>query len=133
MAVASVQSDEAEGDGSVVVVDPENQRHVQGLVWGGMYVRWRVEVQNLLPLVQAGAYLGVRWLVVEAREDLVGGGRGRVVEEVCKVQEVADGRGVQEAASGHGVQDRVEVLGPWGLVSPLLEMLGRIQGPEKDR
>lgn len=118
--VASVQSDEAEGDGSVAVVDPEDQRHVQGLVWGGMHVRWRVEVQ-ILP----SAYLGVRWLVVEAHEeeedhheDLVEGGRGRVVEDLCKVQEVAGGRGVQEAASGHGVQGRVEVLGPWGLVSP---------------
>lgn len=116
MAEASVRSDEVEGDGSVAV-EPEDRGHVQGLAWGGMHVRWRVEVRNL-PLVQAGACLGVRWLVVEGREDLVGGGKGRVVEEVCKVQEVADGRGVQQAGAGHEVQDRAEVLGPWGLVSP---------------
>lgn len=120
MAEASVRSDVAEGDGSVAVVDPEDQRHVQGLAWGGMHVRWQVEVQTLLPLVQAGAYLGVRWLVVEAHEeeeDLGGGGRGLVVE-VCKVQEEADGRGVQVGGSGHGVQGRVDVLGPSGLASP---------------
>lgn len=69
VAEASVRSDEVEGDGSVVVEDPEDPCHVQGPAWGGMRVRWRVEVQTLLPLVQAAAYLGGRWLVVEARED----------------------------------------------------------------
>lgn len=118
--MAWVQSDEVEGDGSVAVAELEDQRHVQGLVLGGTHVRWWVEVQILLPLVQAEAYLGVHWLVVEAREeeeDLVGGGRGRVVE-VCKVQEVANGCGVQEGGAGHGGRGRVEVLGPWGLENP---------------
>lgn len=94
-----------------------------------MHVRWRVEVQTLLPLVQAEAYLDVRWLVVEVQdeeevhleeedhEDLVGGCSGRVVE-VCKVQEVAGGCGVQGGRGGHGVQGRGEVLGPRGQVSP---------------
>lgn len=93
VAEASGRSDEAEGDGSVAVVDPED--HVQGLALGGMHVRWWVEVQTLLPLVQVGAYLGVRWRAVEAhveagdRGDLVVAGRRRVVE-VCKVQGEAD-------------------------------------------
>lgn len=117
MAEASVQS-EAEGDGSVAVADPEDQAQVQGPAWVGMHVRWQVEAQTLLPLVQAGACLGGRWLVVEVQdEDLVGGGRGQV-GEVCKVQEVAGGRGVPEGGAGHGVQGRGEVLGPWGPVSP---------------
>lgn len=126
---ASVQSDEAEGDGSVAVVDPEDQWHVQGLAWGGRHVRWQVEAQTLLPLVQAGACLGVRWLEVEAHEDQAGGDRGRVMA-VCKVQEVADGHGVQKGGAGHGARGRVEVLGAWGLASPWSEILGRIQGPE---
>lgn len=141
MAEASGQSDEAEGDGSVVVVDPEDRGHVQGQAWGGMHVRWWVEAQTLLPLVQAWAYLGVRWLEVEAHveeeedhEDLVVVGRHQVVE-VCKVREVADDQvvEVQEGGADHGVQGQVEVLGPWGLASPWLETLGRIRGSEKDR
>lgn len=139
VAEASGQSDEAEGDGSVVVVDPEDQGHVQGRAWGRMHVRWWVEAQTLLLLVQAWAYLGVRWLEVEAHveeedhEDLVVVGRHQVVE-VCKVQEVADDQvvEVQEGGAGHGVQGQVDVLGPWGLASPWLETLGRIQGPEND-
>lgn len=127
MAETSARSDEVEGDGSVAVVDPEDQGHVQGLAWGGMHVRWQGEVQTLLPLVQAAAYPGVRWLVVEAHdeelyeeeedhEDLVEGGRGQVLD-LCKVQEVAGGQGgVQEGGAGHGVQG--QVLGPCGLVSP---------------
>lgn len=59
MVEASVQNDEAEGDGNVVVVDPGDQRHGQDQAWGGMRVRWWVEVQTLPPLVQAEAYLGV--------------------------------------------------------------------------
>ena len=129
---ASAQSDEAEGDGSVAVVDLEDQWHVQGLAWGGRHVRWQVEAQTLLPLVQAGACLGVRWLEEAAHEDQAGGDRGRVVA-VCKVQEVADGRGVQKGGAGHGARGRVEVLGAWGLASPWSEILGRIQGPEEDR
>lgn len=84
-----------------------------------MFVHWQVEVQILLPLVQAMAYLGVRWPVVEAHEEKevhleeevqVGGGRVQVVE-VCKVRVVADGHGVREAEVGHEVQGQVEVLG----------------------
>lgn len=93
-----------------------------------MHVRWRVEAQTLLPLVQAGACLGVRWLVMEVHDgevhleegdhgDLVGGGRGQV-GEVCKVQEVAGGHRVLEGGTGHGVHGQGEVLGPWGPVSP---------------
>lgn len=87
-----------------------------------MCVRWQVEVQSLLPLVQAMAYLAVRWLVVEAHEEKevhleedhgVQVGDDRVqVSEVCKVRVVADDRGVQEAGVGHGVQGQVEVLWP---------------------
>lgn len=112
--MASDQSDEAEEDGSVAVVAPEDQ--VQGLASGGMHARWWVEVQTLLPLVQVGAYLGVHWQAVEAhveeeeedRGDLVVAGSRRVVE-VCKVQEVADDRGVevQEGDAGHVVQGQV--------------------------
>lgn len=127
VAESSAQSDEAAGDGSVVVVDPEDQRHGQDLVWGGMHVRWG-EGQNL-PSVQAGAYLGVRWLVVEAHEEeevhlaevdhaaQVEDGKGLVVD-VCKVRVVADGCGVQEGGVGHGVRGQVEVLGSRGQVSP---------------
>lgn len=68
-------------------------------------------------MVQAGGYLGVHWLVEEAREeeenleeeDLVGVGKGLDVV-VCKVRVVADGCEVQEGALGHGDQDQVEVL-----------------------
>lgn len=38
---ASVQNDEVEGDGSVVVAAPLDQ-HVQGLAWGGMSAHWKV-------------------------------------------------------------------------------------------
>lgn len=142
VAEASVQSDEVEGDGSVAAVDLEDPWHARGPAWGGMRVRWRVEVRTLLPSVQAEAYLGARWLVAEAREgeevrleeedreDPAGGGRGRAVE-VCKVQEVAGGRGVQEGGAGHGVQGRGEDLGPWGPENPWSETLWRIQVPEK--
>lgn len=100
---------------------------MQGPALGGMNVRWQGEVQTLLPLVQAVAYLDVHWLVVEAHdvevhseeedhEDLVEGGRGQVLE-VCKLQAVAGGQGgVQEGEAGHG--DQGEVLGPYGRVSP---------------
>lgn len=54
---ASVQSDEVEGDGIAVGVDPGDQCLGQGLAWGELQVHWGV--QTLLPLVQAGAYLGV--------------------------------------------------------------------------
>lgn len=120
VAEASAQSGEAQGDGSEAVADPED--HGQDLAWGGMRVRWRVEVRTLLPSVQEGAYLDAHWLVAEAheeqedegdREDLVEGGREAVVG-VCKVQEVADGRDVQEGGAVHGVRGLVEVLGPWG-------------------
>lgn len=119
VAEASAQSGEAEGDGSEAVADPED--HGQGLAWGGMRVRWRVEVRTLRPSVQEAAYLDARWLVAEAheeqeegdREDLVEGGREAVVG-VCKVQEAADGRGVQEGGAVRGVRGLVEVLGPWG-------------------
>lgn len=120
VAEASAQSGEAEGDGSEAVADPED--HGQGLAWGGMHVRWQVGVRTLLPSVQEGAYLDVRWLVAEAREDQEGeGDREDLVEGdkeavvvVCKVQEEADGRGVQEGGAVRGVRGLVEVLGPWG-------------------
>ncbi|KAG7222743.1 hypothetical protein INR49_026353, partial [Caranx melampygus] len=116
--IASVQSDEVEEDGNVVVVDPGD--HVQGQAWGGTHVRWWVEVQTLLPSVQAEAYLGVRWLAAEAREegevcleggDRAEGGRGRVVG-VCKVLVVADGHG--EGTTGHVAQGLGVVPGAWG-------------------
>lgn len=58
MVVALAQNDEAGGDGSVVAVDPEDRRHVQGLTWDGIRVRWRVEVQTPPPVVQAWACPG---------------------------------------------------------------------------
>lgn len=133
---ASVQSDEVEGDGNVVVVDPLD--HVQARAWGGTHVRWWVEVQTLLPLVQAEAYLGVRWLAAEAREEgevgLEGGdraedGRGPIVG-VCKALVVADGHGGGTAR--HVARGRVAAPDAWGPVSLWLVMLGRIQVPEEN-
>lgn len=123
-AEASVQSDEVEGDGSVVVVDHKD--HVQGLVWGGMYVHWQVELQTLLLLAQPTAHLGVHWLLMEAHakeevhleeEGQVGGGKVLVVV-VCKVQVVADGHGLQEGAVDCEDQGQVEALGQQGQMSP---------------
>lgn len=137
--VALAQNDEAGGDGIVAAVDPEDRRHVQGLTWDGIWVRWRVEDQTLPPMVQAWACLGAHWVegeahveVEEDHEDQVGAGRHPVVE-VCKGRGVADDQMVEvrEEEAGHVVL--VEVLGQWGLVIPWLEMLGKIQGPEKDR
>lgn len=113
------QSDEAEGDGSVVAADlaPQSGRD---LAWGGIRVRWGGA--QSLPFVQAGANQGVRWLGVEAQEE---GGRGAreedgtgLDEEVCRVQLVADGHGVQEGEAGHGVRDQAGVRGSWGRGSP---------------
>lgn len=132
---ASVQSDEAEGDGNVVVVDPLD--HVQARAWGGTHVRWWVEVQTLLPLVQAKAYLGVHWLAAEAREegeegleegDRAEDGRGPVLG-VCKALVVADGR--EGGKARHVARGRVVAPGAWGPVSLWLVMLGRIQVPEE--
>lgn len=124
VAEASAQSDEVEGDGSVVVA--EHKDHVRGLVWGGMCVRWQVELQTLLLLVQPKACLGVHWLSMEAHakeevhseeEGQAGGGKVLVVV-VYKVQVAADGHGVQEGAVDCEVQGRVEVLGQQGQMSP---------------
>lgn len=80
-----------------------------------MHVRWQGEDRTLLPLVQAGAYLGVHWRVVEARDEevvhldhvvQVADGTCRVVE-VCKVRVVGGDHGVQEGALAHGVRGQV--------------------------
>lgn len=126
MAKALAQSDEAVGDGSVAVGDPEDL-HVQGRVWGGMRVRW---------WVQAWACQGVRWVESEAHveeeeeADQVGVGRDLVLE-VYKVLEEADDQEVevQGAGAGRVARGQVGLRGPWGLASPWLGMLGRIQGP----
>lgn len=122
VAEASVQSDEAEGDGSVAVVD--HRGRVQGLVWGGMCVRWQVELRTLLLPARPRACLGVRWLLMEARakeevrleeEGRVGGGKV-LVAVACKVRVVADG--LQEGAVDCEVQGQVEVLGQQDQMSP---------------
>lgn len=130
--VALVQN-EVEGDGSVAVEDPEDpedQLEVQGPVWGGIQVHWQVEVQTLLPWVQVGAYLGVRWLAGVGRgkeevhleeEDRVGVGKGPVVA-ICKVQVGADARR-GEAGGPVGVPEA------WSWRSLWLVTLGRIQVP----
>lgn len=111
VAEALAQSDEAVGDGSVAVVDPEDL-HVRGRVWGGMRVRW---------WVQAWACQGVRWVeseghVEEEGADQVGVGRDLVLE-VYKVLEEADDQEV-EVQTGRVAQGQVGLHGPWGLASP---------------
>lgn len=122
VAEALAQSDEAVGDGSVAVVDPEDL-HVPDRVWGGMRVHW---------WVQAWACQDVRWVeseghVEEEEVDQVGVDRDLVLE-VYKVLEEADDQEV-EVQVGRVAQGQVGLHGPWGLASPWLGMLGRIQDP----
>lgn len=104
------QSDEAEGDGSVEVVGDPGDLRVLAQAWEGRGSRLRVYGQTLLPPLPALRHLGDRWLEevdrgeVGDREDL-GVGRA-LVEEACKVPEVAVDQivEVQGEGAGHVVQ-----------------------------
>lgn len=108
--VVEAQSDEVEGDGSVVG-DPEDLL-VLVRAWEGMRVHLTVYVRTPLPPLRALGCLGDRWLEEAdhgGEEDRGGLGVGTpLVAEACKVREVAVGLAVaaQEGSAGHEVLDQ---------------------------
>lgn len=122
--VEEAQSDEAEGDGSVEVVGDPGDLRVLVQAWEGIGSHLRVYDRTLLPPLQALGYLGGHWLEQVDHGEV--GDRRPLVAEACKVPEVVVDQAVEVQGEGadHVVQDQEN---PW------LEMLGRMQDPEKDK